>query len=53
MHLLIEYTSIKSFLWRAAERLSYIEDAWSLKVKHNYCSSMNHATSCVYVHRRT
>ena len=29
--LLIEY--IKSLLWRVAKRLSYIEDAWCLKVK--------------------
>jgi len=29
--LLIKY--IKSVLWRVAKRLSYIEDAWCLKVK--------------------
>jgi len=26
-------TYIKSVLWRVAKRLSYIEDAWCLKVK--------------------
>jgi len=31
MYLLIKY--IKSFLWRAAKRLSYTEDARCLKVK--------------------
>jgi len=31
--LLIKY--IKSVLWRVEERLSYIEDAWCLKVKTN------------------
>jgi len=31
MYLLTKY--IKSVLWRSAERLSYIEDAWYLKVK--------------------
>jgi len=30
MYLLIKY--IKSLLWRVAKRLSYIEDAWCLKV---------------------
>jgi len=30
-NLLIKY--IKSLLWRVAKRLSYIEDAWCLKVK--------------------
>ena len=30
IYLLIKY--IKSVLWRVAERLSYIQDAWSLKV---------------------
>ena len=32
IYLLIKYT--KNLLWRAAKRLSYIEDAWCLKVKH-------------------
>ena len=32
MYLLIKYT--KGFLWRVAKRLSYIEDARFLKVKH-------------------
>jgi len=31
IYLLIKY--IKSVLWRVAERLSYIEDAWCLKVR--------------------
>jgi hypothetical protein len=31
IYLSIKY--IKSFLWRVAESLSYIEDAWRLKVK--------------------
>ena len=31
IYLLIKY--IKSVLWRVAKRLSYIEDAWCLKVK--------------------
>jgi len=31
INLLIKYT--KNFLWRVAERLSYIQDAWCLKVK--------------------
>jgi len=31
IYLLIKY--IKSVLWRVAERLSYVEDAWCLKVK--------------------
>jgi len=30
MYLLTKY--IKSVIWRVAERLSYIEDAWCLKV---------------------
>jgi len=34
MYLLIKY--IKSVLWRGAERLSYIEGAWCLKVKNCY-----------------
>ena len=33
IYLLIKY--IKSFLWRIAKRLSYIEDAWCLKVKNS------------------
>jgi hypothetical protein len=33
IYLLIKY--IKSFLWRVAKRLSYIEDARCLKVKEN------------------
>ena len=33
IHLLIKY--IKSVLWRVAERLSYIQDAWCLKVKYS------------------
>ena len=32
IYLLIKY--IKSVLWRGAKRLSYIEDAWCLKVKY-------------------
>jgi len=31
IYMFIKY--IKSFLWREPERLSYIEDAWCLKVK--------------------
>ena len=31
IYLLIKYT--KSVLWRVVERLSYIQDAWCLKVK--------------------
>ena len=31
IYLLIKY--IKSVLWRVAERLSYMEDAWCIKVK--------------------
>ena len=30
IYLLIKY--VKSILWRVAKRLSYIEDAWCLKV---------------------
>jgi len=54
IYLLIKY--IKRFLWRVAKRLSYIEDAWCLKVKqyhtviqsreqnlNNHCS--DHLTS--------
>ena len=41
--LLIKYItmvlwSAADVLWRVAERLSYIEDAWCLKVKHWCCS---------------
>jgi len=32
INLLIKY--IKSLLWRVAKCLSYIEEAWCLKVKH-------------------
>jgi len=32
---LIKY--LKSVLWRVAKRLSYIEDAWCLKVKERNC----------------
>ena len=37
IYLLIKY--IKSVLWKVAKRLSYIEDAWFLKVKTYYCST--------------
>ena len=41
--LLIKYItmvlwSAADVLWRVAERLSYIEDAWCIKVKHWCCS---------------
>ena len=48
IYLLIKY--IKSVLWRVAKRLSYIEDAWCLKVKakihtakifNTYCLSLD------------
>ena len=35
--MLIKY--IKSVLWRVAKRLSYIEDAWCLKVNTETCRS--------------
>jgi len=37
--LLIKYT--KSILWRVAERLSYVEDAWCLKVKVCYIETLD------------
>ena len=37
IHLLIKY--IKSVLWRAVKRLSYIQDARCLKVKRNFLPS--------------
>ena len=39
MHLLIKY--IKSVLWRIAKRLSYIEDAWCLKVNASHAWSFD------------
>jgi len=38
MYLLTKY--IKSVLWGVAIRLSYIQDAWCLKVKSDRCSSV-------------
>ena len=34
IYLLIKYT--KSVLWRVAKRLSYVEDAWCLKVNYTW-----------------
>ena len=42
VYLLIKY--IKSVLWRVAKRLSYIEDAWVLKVKEH---SLTQLVCCV------
>jgi len=39
--LLIKY--IKSVLWTVAERLSYTENAWCLKVKYN-CKYLKHVS---------
>jgi hypothetical protein len=52
--MLIKY--IKSVLWRVTERLSYIEDAWCLKVKtvmktQPRCSTSNEG--CITVVHKT
>ena len=41
--MLIKYT--KSVLWRVAERLSYIEDAWCLKVNVRNREKFNNGVS--------
>jgi len=43
--LLIKY--IKTVLWRAAKRLSFIEDAWCLKVKHYHCNTTRRVAETV------
>ena len=47
IYLLIKYEYIKSVLWRVAKRLSYIEDARGLKVKHTYLNPPRYAGSCI------
>ena len=39
IYLLIKY--IKSFLWRVAEHLSYIQDAWCINVNAQHVSDVN------------
>ena len=46
MYLLIKY--IKSVLWRVAKRLSYIGDAWFLKVKQSYTLYIANSV-CLYI----
>jgi len=48
IYLLFKYT--KSILWRVAKRLSYIEDAWCLKVKVRHISSVLFSTKCHLFH---
>ena len=50
IYLLIKY--IKSVLWRVAKRLSYIEDAWCLKVNVSLLPVMLRHSN-VYKHRRS
>ena len=42
INVLIKYT--KSVLWRVAERLSFIQDAWCLKFKFGYSSNVSIVT---------
>ena len=46
----IKYT--KSILWRVAERLSYIEDAWCLKVKFQTIVTDTLHLATIYPHNR-
>ena len=50
IYLLIKY--IKSIIWRAAKRLSYVQDAWCLKVNHEQKVSSCCSPFCVRLHKQ-